>query len=38
MLLGRLKQAADVMGIRLLDFLVIGSSGKYYSAVERGAM
>ena len=32
----RLRQAADLVGIELLDFIIVGQGGRYVSFQERG--
>jgi DNA repair protein RadC len=34
----RVREAADLLGIRFLDNIVIGERGLYWSAQEKGAM
>lgn len=34
----RLKSAADILGITLLDHIIIGSGGKHFSFREEGAL
>ena len=33
---GRLRAAAEILGIDLIDFLILGDAGRYYSFTEAG--
>ncbi|MPY93168.1 MAG: hypothetical protein GEV08_08905, partial [Acidimicrobiia bacterium] len=34
----RMVQAGEVMGMEILDHIIIGHDGRYYSFKERGEM
>lgn len=34
----RLKAAAELLGIRLLDHIIVGENGRFYSFLEDGAL
>lgn len=36
--LRRLKEAAKILGLKVLDFIIVGEKGEYYSAGEDGRM
>ncbi|MGH7965431.1 MAG: JAB domain-containing protein [Candidatus Binatia bacterium] len=34
----RFKEAAELLGIRLLDHIIVGENGRWYSCVDEGAL